>query len=138
MRKFILIAEDDADDRFLLRTAFEERGYDDHLIFVENGIELMNYLGEIQNQNAARIFPEFILLDLNMPKMDGREVLQKLKEHKAFKSIPVVVYSTTKNEGEMKKCYELGADLYIVKPSRFDSLLQTVDDLHSHWSHPHS
>lgn len=132
-----MIAEDDADDRFLLRTAFEERGYDDHLVFVENGIELMKYLGDIEAQLSLLSFPKFILLDLNMPKMDGREVLQKIKQHAIYRAIPVVVYSTTRNEGEMRKCYELGADSYIVKPSRFDSLLQTVDELRSNWVNTH-
>ena len=74
---FILIAEDDADDRFLFKTAFEEKGYDDDIEFVENGIELLKFLYTIeQKKPGERQYPSFILLDLNMPKKDGREVLK--------------------------------------------------------------
>ena len=129
---FILIAEDDADDRFLLKTAFEENGFTDTLCFVENGVELMDYLLK-QNVDGANSFPRFILLDLNMPKKDGREVLKELKQHPNLKKIPVVIFSTTNNEQEMKRCYELGANSYITKPNSFDSLLKTVAALRSYW-----
>ena len=129
---FILIAEDDADDRFLLKTAFEENGFTDTLCFVENGVELMDYLLK-QNVDGANSFPRFILLDLNMPKKDGREVLKELKQHPNLKKIPVVIFSTTNNEQEMKRCYELGANSYITKPNSFDSLLKTVAAFRSYW-----
>ena len=88
----ILIAEDDADDRFLIQTAFEEKGYTDQLDFVVNGVELMSYLADKGKNNMPRI----ILLDLNMPKKDGRQVLHELKQHELFKRIPIVVLTTTK------------------------------------------
>ena len=84
---FILIAEDDADDRFLLQSAFQENGYTDRLHFVENGIDLIEYLN-VLSATAAQM-PRFILLDLNMPKKDGREVLKEIKLHALFKKIPV-------------------------------------------------
>ena len=71
----ILVAEDDADDRFLIQTAFEEKGYTDKLDFVENGVELISYLTDKGKDDMPRI----ILLDLNMPKKDGRQVLRELK-----------------------------------------------------------
>jgi CheY-like chemotaxis protein len=133
-RTFILIAEDDADDRFLLKTAFEENGHDDKIEFVENGVELLNYLKKVESSNSVDSpYPGFIMLDLNMPKKDGREVLQEIKRHPIYKVIPVVVYTTTKNEAEVRKCYELGANSYIVKPARFDALLKTIDDLRNYW-----
>jgi len=136
MRKsFILVAEDDADDRFLLQTAFTEKGYNDRLEFVENGIDLITYLQDIKDKksNANEQYPGFILLDLNMPRKSGREALEEIKQHPVFKSIPIVVYTTTRNESEIRKCYELGANTYIVKPSRFESLLQVVEDIRSYW-----
>jgi two-component system, response regulator len=125
----ILVAEDDADDRFLIQTAFEEKGYTDKLEFVENGIELLSYLGESSKESMPRI----ILLDLNMPKKDGREVLLELKQHQLFKRIPIVVFTTTKNEKEIARCYDLGANTYIVKPTTFEELLFIVEQIHSYW-----
>jgi len=135
---FILIAEDDADDRFLLQAAFEENGFKDKLHFVENGVEVLEYLNTINAQSSNKIFPRFILLDLNMPKKDGREVLKELKQHPDFKKIPVVIFSTTNNEQEMRRCYELGANSYITKPNSFESLIKTVAALRSYWTHTSS
>lgn len=131
----ILIAEDDADDRYLLQTAFSEIGYAEQIDFVENGIELFNYLEEIYTGSnmEMKALPGFILLDLNMPKKDGREVLKELKQHPVFKKIPVIVFTTTKNEIEIKRCYELGANSYVVKPISFDALLKVVENIRSFW-----
>lgn len=126
---FILIAEDDADDRFLLKTAFEENGFSDTLHFVENGVEVLDFL----NKNIAEKPPRFILLDLNMPKKDGREVLKELKNNTLYKKIPVIVFSTTNNEQEMRRCYELGANSYITKPNSFENLVKTISVLRSYW-----
>jgi len=130
---FILIAEDDADDRFLLQAAFEENGFNDKLHFVENGVEVLEYLGQLEKDGNSKKFPRFILLDLNMPKKDGREVLKEIKQHPELKKIPVVIFSTTNNEQEMRRCYELGANSYITKPNSFESLLKTVAALRSYW-----
>lgn len=131
---YILIAEDDADDRFLLQAAFEENGFNDKLYFVENGVEVIEYLNNHTSENQKENnFPRFILLDLNMPKKDGREVLKELKQHPKLKKIPVVIFSTTNNEQEMRRCYELGANSYITKPNSFESLLKTVAALRSYW-----
>lgn len=132
---FILIAEDDADDRFLLQAAFEENGFKDTLQFVENGVEIIDFLNDIMEKKEVKTFPRFILLDLNMPKKDGREVLKELKQHPELKKIPVVIFSTTNNEQEMRRCYELGANSYITKPNSFESLLKTVAALRSYWTH---
>jgi len=133
-KAFILIAEDDADDRFLLQTAFDEKGYSDRIEFVENGVELLKYLDNISRNGSDEVsYPGFILLDLNMPKKNGREALQELKQHPVFKSIPVIVYTTTKNEQEIRRCYELGANSYVVKPARFEALLKVVEDIRSYW-----
>ncbi len=128
----ILIAEDDADDRFLLQSAFEENGYTDSLLFVENGIELLEYLNRLDSADNI-MAPRFILLDLNMPKKDGREVLREIKQNEQTKQIPVIIFSTTNNEQEMRRCYELGANSYITKPNSFENLIKTVAAIRSHW-----
>jgi CheY-like chemotaxis protein len=136
MRKlYILVAEDDVDDRYLLETAFAEKGYVEELTFVENGVELLDYLNNqlASPEGAAANLPRFILLDLNMPKKDGREVLKEIKEDIRFKKIPVIVFTTNKNENEIRRCYELGANTYIVKPVEFSALLNTVEDIRAYW-----
>jgi len=130
---YILIAEDDPDDRFLLKTAFEESGYPNVLKFVENGVELIQHLKDVTEQKPKDEVPGFILLDLNMPKKDGREVLKEIKENKLFKKIPVIVFTTTKNENEIAKCYELGANSYVVKPLVFEELVKIIKGLYSYW-----
>ena len=136
---FILIAEDDADDRYLLQTAFEENGFKDQLRFVENGVEVLDYLqeqaGKLDRDDADDhpLLPRFILLDLNMPKKDGREVLREIKQHPNLRKIPVIIFSTTNNEQEMERCYELGANSYITKPNSFEQMLHIVADLRQYW-----
>lgn len=131
---FILIAEDDADDRFLLQTVFEEKGYTDKVEFVENGVELLDFLENIHQRKSGNAhYPGFILLDLNMPKKDGREALKEIKVHPVFKKIPVIVFTTTKSETEINRCYELGANTYIVKPVSFDALIKVVEDIRGYW-----
>lgn len=133
---YILIAEDDADDRYLLNAAFEENGFSDKLVFVDNGVDLMDYLCPskgIRNEYSQEKLPAFILLDLNMPKKDGREVLKELKTNPNLKKVPVIVFSTTNNEQEMKRCYELGANSYITKPNSFENLIKTVSAIRNYW-----
>src|SRR5687768_13230513 len=131
---FILVAEDDSDDRFLLQTAFKEKGYNDKLEFVENGVELLEFLTRIQEDKTGQdTYPYFILLDLNMPKKDGREALKEIKQHPVFKKIPVIVFTTTKSENEIKHCYELGANTYIVKPASYDALIKVIDNIRRYW-----
>lgn len=129
----ILIAEDDADDRFLLQTALEETRSEEKIKFVENGIELLNYLADLKEVKGEIPYPKFILLDLNMPKMDGRETLKILKSNNEFKKIPVIIFSTTKNEMEVRRCYDSGANTYVVKPVNFDSLVSTLEHICSYW-----
>ncbi len=131
----ILIAEDDSDDRFLLQTAFKEKGYTDKLDFVENGVELLDYLYDIHDKKGSNVsFPYLILLDLNMPKKDGREALKELKQHPVLKKIPIIVFTTTKSEAEVNRCYELGANTYIVKPVSFEKLLEVLENIRSYWT----
>ena len=86
-----------------------------------------------QEKKTDQHFPSFVLLDLNMPKKDGREVLQFMKQHPVYKRIPVIIFTTTKSESEIRHCYELGANTYIVKPTSFDGLLRVLDEIRSYW-----
>lgn len=120
---YILSVEDDEDDQMLLETVLAEDGFGAKLEFVGNGVELMKKLAGMEQ------YPSLILLDLNMPKMDGREALKKLKENPAYAQIPVIIFSTTKNEREIKLCYELGASSYLVKPSTYNGFLEAIDSI---------
>ncbi len=132
-KPFILIAEDDADDRYLLKAALEESGITGEVAYVENGVEVINYLELISKETGKLNYPKFILLDLNMPKMDGREVLKKIKSNDLFRKIPVIVFSTTKNQMEVKRCYDLGANTYVVKPVSYDTLVETIRNICAYW-----
>lgn len=132
-KQFIIVAEDDADDRFLMQTALSETGFEDTLQFVDNGVELIQLLEGLNGENGAWVYPKLILLDLNMPKMDGREVLKIIKEDQVLRKIPVVVFSTTKNQLEVKRCYDLGANTYIVKPVNYDTFVETMKELMIYW-----
>lgn len=128
----ILIAEDDADDRFLLKKAFEETGFTEQVDYVENGKQLIEYLHQSRLTHQQR-YPKLILLDLNMPQKDGRQVLKEIKEDAEFKKIPVVVFTTSRNELIINQCYELGANTYIIKPISFEALLKIVEQLRAYW-----
>lgn len=132
-KRYILIAEDDMDDRYLMKTALEETGITEEVKYVENGVEVINCLEEVTEKNGVFNYPKLILLDLNMPKMDGREVLKKLKSTEAYRKIPVIVFSTTKNQLEVNRCYDLGANTYIIKPVSYDTLVDTIRQICSYW-----
>ncbi len=127
----ILIADDDADDRFLVKAAFDDTGYNDTLLFVENGVEVMEEMN--QRLTHGNTLPHLILLDLNMPKKDGREVLRELKQHLLLKKIPVVIFSTTNNPQEIARCYDLGANSYITKPNSFEQLINILSSVRQYW-----
>lgn len=126
----ILVAEDDADDRFLLQAAFQEAKIEVNLQFAENGFDVMSQLHQSKNKLD---FPKLMLLDLNMPKKDGREVLREVKSSVDYSKIPIIVFSTTNNKQEIERCYALGANHYIIKPDNFTDLLNVVAEIHSKW-----
>lgn len=131
----ILMADDDADDRLLAEEAMVESRVLNELHFVENGVELLSYLrGEGKYSNRENYpLPGLVLLDLNMPKMDGREALAELKNDPVLKRIPVVILTTSKAEEDMLKGYDLGAASYIAKPVTFDVLVELMRTLGKYW-----
>lgn len=131
----ILYADDDPEDRMLARDAFEESRLANKLIFVEDGEELMNYLthqGEFEDKEKFPV-PGLILLDLNMPKKDGREVIKEMKSNPDLKYIPIIVLTTSSAEEDILKTYDLGVNSFITKPVTFDSLVEIMKTLGKYW-----
>lgn len=131
----LLIADDDEEDRMLIKDALEESRLKNDIIFVENGEELMDYLhhkGKFKDKEKYPL-PGLILLDLNMPKKDGREALKEMKADPKLKHIPVVVLTTSKAEEDILKTYDLGVNSFITKPVTFNSLVETMKTLSKYW-----
>lgn len=126
----ILIAEDDPDDQILIGEAFEDSEFHHEIEFVGNGEELLERLAD--PASAAR--PGLILLDLNMPKMDGRQALKRLKADPETRRIPVIVLTTSNAEEDIEQTYDLGVSSYITKPSNFEGLQKIVHMLNAYWS----
>ena len=131
----ILIADDDADDRMMASEALEESRLANDLRFVEDGEELLDYLYHRGRFAAADESPRpgLILLDLNMPRMDGREALREIKGDPALRSIPVVVLTTSKAEEDIYRTYDLGVNSFITKPVQFDGLVEVMRTLGKYW-----
>lgn len=131
----ILIADDDADDRMMASEALEESRLANDLRFVEDGEELLDYLyhrGRFAAEGAAPR-PGLILLDLNMPRKDGREALREIKGDPALRSIPIVVLTTSKAEEDIYRTYDLGVNSFITKPVQFESLVEVMRALGKYW-----
>lgn len=131
----ILMADDDADDRLLAKDALTECRLANELHFVENGEELLDYLlrrGRFTSLGEAPR-PGLILLDLNMPKKDGREALKEIKADPELRKIPVVVLTTSRADTDIGRIYELGANSFISKPVSFDSLVDVMKILGRYW-----
>lgn len=131
----ILLADDDPDDRQLTRDAFAQNRLANELATVEDGEELMDYLhrrGPYQNLNGKTL-PGLILLDLNMPRKDGREALKEIKADPILRRIPIVVLTTSKAEEDILRSYDLGVNSYVTKPVTFKSLVELIKVLGQYW-----
>ena len=131
----ILMADDDAEDRQLTKEAFEENCLSNDLRFVENGEEMLDYLNRRGKFSDPKTSPRpgLILLDLNMPRMDGREALREMKADPRFKSIRVVVMTTSQADEDIAHTYNLSASSYITKPVTFERLLEVIRVLGQYW-----
>ena len=131
----ILMADDDADDRALTKEALEEGHLINTIRFVEHGEELIEYLKRTGRYappaDAPR--PGLILLDLNMPRKDGRAVLKEIKSDPDLRTIPVVVLTTSKADEDVYRSYDLGVNSYIVKPVTFEALVDILQTLEKYW-----
>ena len=131
----ILVADDDADDRLMLKEALTENRLANDLRFVEDGEALMDYLfrrGKYSKPESSPT-PGLILLDLNMPRKDGREALTEIKSHPELRTIPVVVLTTSKAEEDVYRSYNLGVNSFITKPVTFDALVSLTRDMGKYW-----
>ncbi len=131
----ILVAEDDPDDRLLLEKAFEGRPDAGTLEFAADGVELMDRLHRRGRFADVARYPEpgLLLLDLNMPRKDGREALAEIKRDPALRALPVVVLTTSNAEEDVHRSYHLGANSYIRKPTSFTGLVSAIDSFSTYW-----
>lgn len=134
-KPIILVADDDDDDLLLIRTAFEETQVKAPFFTVKDGEELMDFLrcrGKYVDPTSAPR-PGLILLDLNMPRKDGREALMEIKADPVLCQIPVVILTTSKAEEDVKHTYDLGANSFIVKPSTYEGLTNVIKTVTRYW-----
>lgn len=131
----ILMADDDEDDRLLARDALNESSLANDFHCVADGVELLDYLarkGKFKDADSYPL-PSLILLDLNMPRLDGRQTLAHLKADPSTRHIPVIIFTTSREEEDMLKGYELGAASYITKPVTFKLLVELMQSLSRYW-----
>jgi CheY-like chemotaxis protein len=128
VKKIVAIVDDDADDRDTLRDVFISANTNCHCLFFENGEVLVRHIKETPDKT-----PELILLDLNMPGMDGREVLKALKSTKEFATIPIVVFTTSSSPHDKKLAYALGANCFVTKPDTFQKMTELAACISRLW-----
>lgn len=124
----ILLAEDDRLDQKSVERAFQELQITNRLVIAKNGKEALNHL-----ESSGESYPRLILLDLNMPVMNGVEFLQAIKKDDALKVIPVVVLTTSKEDKDIIESYKLGAAGYMIKPVDYKSFVEVIRTIHSYW-----
>lgn len=128
----ILLIEDNSGDVLLTKEAFEEIEFNERISVARDGEDALDFLYK-RGPYAEAVTPDLILLDLNLPRKDGREVLQEIKSHDKLKTIPVIILTTSKSERDIKICYDLHANCYITKPVDFDEFLNIVRFIVDFW-----
>lgn len=129
-QRIVLMADDDEEDCFLAREAFSESGVKAAFSCVEDGMELMDYLSE---HSQPRALPDLILLDLNMPRKDGREALLEIKAEPTLQDIPIVILTTSEEQKDKAFTLEAGANSFITKPATFDEWVEIMKALAQLW-----
>lgn len=129
----IVIADDDPDDRFLAKEALDESRLANIIHFVEDGEELISYLRHEGKYKDYVGQPGIILLDLNMPRKDGREALREIKSDETLRQIPIVVLTTSKSDEDIIRSYRLGVNSFITKPVTFEGLVEVMRTLRKYW-----
>lgn len=131
----LVIADDDEDDRLLIVEAFRDLRLTNPIVEVGDGEELLDYLrhrGKFAGNNGSPL-PGLILLDLNMPRMDGREALKEIKSDPDLRRIPVIVLTTSKAEEDVIRSYDIGANSFIVKPVTAEGFIEVIRSLQRYW-----
>lgn len=135
-RTVVIIAEDDPDDRLLIKDALKEASsIPVDVFFVQDGAEMLDYLyhrGKYREQSKAPL-PELVLLDLNMPKVGGMEVLAEIKKDPALRMIPVLVLTTSSMPEHVQRSYELGGNGFITKPNSYSELVALMKNIKGYW-----
>jgi len=132
----IVLVEDNMDDAALVMRALKKTNMANTLIHLKDGVEALEYIfgtGAYEGQGVINTSTKVILLDLKMPKVNGIEVLEKVKADSRTKSIPIVILTSSAEDPDIKRCYELGANSYIVKPVEFDNFSKSVSSLGLYW-----
>lgn len=130
----ILIADDDADDRMFLEQAMRQIGYDQTILFVEDGEELMEYLLRMGHYNELNApWPNMLILDLNMPRKNGFQALSEIKDNPKLRWLPVIVMTTSSAEEDILKTYNLGVNSFVTKPFNYNRLVEMVSTLKMYW-----
>lgn len=129
----ILMADDDDDDYLLTKKALAESKLLNTLIRVSDGEELLDYLNERGDYKEGAVRPGVILLDLNMPRKDGREALKEIKSNPKLQNIPIVIFTTSKAEEDIYRSYQLGSNSFITKPVTFENLIAVMKTLGAYW-----
>lgn len=134
-RKAILVADDSAEDTFILKRAFEKAGMQVPLLFVKDGQELIHYLAGDDGyaDRTTHPMPRLLLLDLKMPKMDGFDVLRWLQRQPELRRLVVTVLSSSDESKDVNLAYDLGANSYVVKPGSMDGYAKIVEKLRDYW-----
>lgn len=125
----VLIVDDDADDREIIRDAFMNADGQYEYVFIENGDKLIEYLYNCADDE----FPALILLDLNMPGKDGREALREIKGNQMYRPIPIVIFTTSSSERDRQISYGLGANCFVTKPDTFNKLVELTSSMARLW-----
>jgi len=131
----ILIADDDFEDYLLIKNTFESKELNVHLSHVEDGQYLIDILKAQGKYNKFGELPNLILLDLNMPRKNGFEVLKEIKENENLKKIPIIIFTTSQTVRDIDKAYELGANCYIPKPQTVEEWSEVIDIIGRFWMH---
>lgn len=131
----LIMVDDDEDDQLIAREAFEEIGLKARLVFLDNGQSLVDYLqgNEPYADREHHPMPSMVMLDINMPRMNGLEVLEYVKADSVFKSLPIVVLTNSGDPETIRRCYEMGASSYIRKPLEYAELKKALDNIRRYW-----
>ncbi len=131
----ILLVEDSPDDVLLVRRAFQKAGIENPIVAVENGDEALAYLNGtgVYADRQKYPLPTLTLLDLKLPRRSGLEVLAWVRQHSGIKRMPIIVLTSSRDEDDINRAYDLGANSYLVKPVAFDDLLRLVRSLEGYW-----
>ncbi len=131
--KLVLLVEDNPDDVELTLRAFKKNNISNRIVVVQDGVEALEYLFGVGPDGAPRPLPELILLDLKLPKVDGLEVLRRIRENPRTALLPVVILTSSNEERDMVQSYSLGANSYVRKPVEFGEFLEASRQLGLYW-----